>query len=49
MEIPPPLTPPHMGEGDFAPTPNRANFPDISWESGAGVSLPLAGRGQGWG
>jgi hypothetical protein len=49
MEIPPPLTPPHKGEGDFALAPYGANFADFSWESDAGVSLPLVGRGQGWG
>jgi hypothetical protein len=49
MEIPPPLTPPHKGEGDFAPAPYGANFDDFSWESDVGVSLPLVGWGQGWG
>jgi hypothetical protein len=49
MEIPPPLTPPHRGEGDFAPALYRVNFDNFSWEGGAGVSLPLVGRGQGWG
>jgi hypothetical protein len=49
MELPPPLTPPHKGEGDFASVPYGTNFDDFGSEGGDGVSLPLVGRGQGWG
>ena len=46
---PPPLTPPHKGEGDFAFTPSHANVDDLGRNGGAAVPLPLVGRGQGWG
>jgi hypothetical protein len=44
-KIPPPLTPPHKGEGDFAAVLYGEKFDDFSSESDAGVSLPLVGRG----
>jgi hypothetical protein len=47
--IPPPLTPPHKGEGDFLPALHGANLADFSSKSIAGISLPLVGRDQGWG
>jgi tRNA-dihydrouridine synthase len=46
---PPPLSPPHKGEGDSASTLQCANADDFGQNSDAGVSLPLVGRGQGWG
>ena len=46
---PPPLTPPHKGEGDFAAAPRRINADNLGRNDNVGVSLPLVGRGQGWG
>ena len=46
---PPPLSPPRKGEGDFAAAPRRTNVGNLGHTDGVGVSLPLAGRGQGWG
>ena len=43
------LTPPRAGEGDFAALPRHANVCDFRQNSSVGVSLPRAGRGQGWG
>ena len=56
---PPPLTPPHKGEGDFAAAPRRID--NLERNDDVGVSLPLVGvrrtgetrgsprQGQGWG
>jgi hypothetical protein len=58
---PPPLTPPHKGEGDFAAAPRRINADNLGRNDNVGVSLPLVGvrrtgetrgsprQGQGWG
>ena len=49
VSAPPPPTPPHKGEGDFAAAP-QADDVGVSRQSGdVGVSLPLEGREQGWG
>jgi len=47
--VPPPLTPLHKGEGDFAAWPQSTNLDNFRRNDGVGVSLPLEGRGQGWG
>ncbi len=47
--VPPPLTPPHKGEGDFATAPQNVNADDFDGNGDVSVSLPLVGRGQGWG
>ena len=46
---PPPPTPPRKGEGNLAAAPRRTNVGNLGQKGGAGVSLPLVGRGQGWG
>jgi len=46
---PPPLTPPVKGEGNFAARPQSNNPGNSRRNGGVGVSLPLEGRGQGWG
>jgi nifR3 family TIM-barrel protein len=46
---PPPLAPPHKGEGDSAVAPQYSDVDGVGRNGGAGVSLPLVGRGQGWG
>jgi nifR3 family TIM-barrel protein len=46
---PPPLTPPHKGEGNFAAAPQWSDDDSFVRNDGVGVSLPLVGRGQGWG
>jgi hypothetical protein len=40
---------PTRGRGTLLRALYGANFADFSWESDAGVSLPLVGRVQGWG
>ena len=45
---PPPLAPPHKEEGDSAVMPQSAGDGDFG-RGGGCVSLPLVGRGQGWG
>ncbi|MEQ1936706.1 FAD-dependent oxidoreductase [Mesorhizobium sp. CN5-321] len=49
VAAPPPLSPPHKGEGDSIATPPRTFTSDIVRNGGATVALPLMGRGQGWG
>jgi len=46
---PPPLTPPHKEEGGLAAAPRCVGVNDLRRNGGIGVSLPLVGRGQGWG
>ena len=46
---PPPLTPPHKGEGDSGAALQDSNADDFDGNGGVGVSLPRVGRGQGWG
>jgi tRNA-dihydrouridine synthase len=44
-----PPAPRHKGEGDSASALPWANADDFGQTGGVGFSLPLAGRGQGWG
>ena len=46
--IPPPLTPPHKGEGNAVVVLWRKIVEAFSVLCKAKVSLPLVGRGQGW-
>jgi monoamine oxidase len=48
VAAPPPLTPPHKGEGNSGVAP-RADSDDSERDGCVGVSLPPVGRGQGWG
>jgi len=47
--LPPPLTPPHKGEGNFAARPSTASLHRFSGYGDEVVPLPLVGRGKGWG
>jgi hypothetical protein len=49
MRSTPTPNPSPQGGGELDPALPSANFDDFSSEIGAGVSLPLVGRGQGWG
>ena len=48
-DAPPPLTPPHKGEGNLAAALRCDKAGNFRRNGDVGVSLPLVGREQGWG
>jgi len=49
MAVPPPLAPPHKGEGDDVIAASAKSIGGEVLEATPRFPLPLVGRGQGWG